>query len=151
MMDFLVSHADIPRGALLWTFGSPRLVSDDGWTAADGAFDADHGALVLHPRDNRLVLRSPADQLIRPARIARLLLRLEGSAGIADVGVRARLAGDTAWREVAHGTGNVVAFDWPQAWRSPPTLVEQIEVALTLAPGANGARLTRVLLYPGAP
>ncbi len=33
MRDFLVSHANLPPGAKLWTFGSSRYKDSDGWTA----------------------------------------------------------------------------------------------------------------------
>jgi hypothetical protein len=148
MMDFLVSHADVPRGALLWTFGSPRLADADGWTASIGTIEARPGALVLHPEKRQLVMRSPADQLIRPQTLARVILRLEGAPSGAAVTIRARAEGDSQWTRVAHGGVGSVAFDWPRSWQAAPRLVEQIEIAFAFDAEADGARLTRVLLYP---
>ena len=151
MMDFLVSHADVPRGALLWTFGSPRLADADGWTASHGTLEVRRGALALHPEARSIVLRSPADQLIRPRTLARVILRLEGAPSGVAVTIRARAEGDAQWTQVGHGAGDSVAFDWPRSWRAASRLVEQIEIALTFDAEADEARLTRIMLYPATP
>src|SRR5262249_48036415 len=36
MRDFLVTHADLPRGARLWTFGAIGYADDDGWRLEKG-------------------------------------------------------------------------------------------------------------------
>ena len=36
MRDFMVSHANVPRGARLWTFGTPRRADLDGFRAERG-------------------------------------------------------------------------------------------------------------------
>lgn len=150
MMDFLVSHAGLPQGALLWTFGSPRLVDDDGWTAMHGTVQADHGALVMHPSGDRLTLRSPPDQVIRPSRIGRLMLRLEGAAKINYAVVYAKGSGEDRPRIIARARDDTITLDWPADWLRNDTVIEQLELELAFAPGADGSRLTRVLLYPAA-
>jgi hypothetical protein len=150
MMDFLASHADVPRGARLWTFGSPRLSDTDGWTATHGTIDADHGALVLHPADGRIVLRSPADQLIRPRTLSRVLLAIDGAPTLRSVAIRARAAGESSWTIVARSGTSRLNLDWPPAWRRGSTIIEGIEIDITFADPASTHRLARVLLYPRA-
>jgi hypothetical protein len=151
MMDFLVSHADVPRGALLWTFGSPRLAEADGWTASSGTIEARPGALALHAEKRKLVLRSPADLLIRPRTLARAILKFDRPTTPVDFTIRARREGDREWTIVAKGHGPSTPFDWPATWLRTPRIVEQLEIAMTFADDAEPAMLTRVLLYPGQP
>ena len=150
MMDFLASHADVPRGARLWTFGSPRLSDTDGWTATHGTIDAGHGALVLHPANGRIVLRSPADQLIRPRTLSRVLLAIDGAPTLRSVAIRARAAGESSWTIVARSGTSRLNLDWPPAWRRGSTIIEGIEIDITFADPASTHRLARVLLYPRA-
>ena len=51
MRDFLVSHADLPHGARLWTYGTARRADTDGWTAEQGELTAGAGfaSFLLHP------------------------------------------------------------------------------------------------------
>jgi hypothetical protein len=148
MMDFLASHADVPRGARLWTFGSPRLADTDGWTATLGTVEASHGGLVLHPANGRIVLRSPGDQLIRPREIARALLAFDDPATIRRIAIRARGAGDAAWTTISRGATTRLALDWPASWHRNATIVEAIEIDITFGDAASAHRLARVLLYP---
>jgi hypothetical protein len=133
----------------LWTFGSPRLADDDGWTATHGSIAADHGSLVMHPSGDRLTLRSPPDQVIRPAAVSQLAMRFEGVAQVHHAVVYAKASGEDRWRVIARAHGSAITFDWPAEWLRKDTIIEQLELELAFAPGADGARLTRVLLYPG--
>jgi Bacterial Ig domain len=148
MMDFMTSHAGLPQGALLWTFGSPTHVDDDGWTATHGAIDAAPGGLVMHLQYDRLTLRSPPDQVIRPRSIAHGLVRLDGPAKLQYVAVYAKADGDDRWRPVARAHDTAFTFDWPADWLRDGRIVERIELELGFEPGADGSRLARVLLYP---
>ena len=76
MKDFLVSHADLPRGARLWTFGSARHASDDGWTLAKGALVSGQGFLTLRFDDAEAQLVSPPDQVLRSESLQTLYLGL---------------------------------------------------------------------------
>jgi hypothetical protein len=68
MRDYLVSHADLPRSARLWTFGTPKHVDSDGWTADRGSLAAHAGFAMLQSDRGLINLLSPPDQVIRPAR-----------------------------------------------------------------------------------
>jgi hypothetical protein len=152
MMDFMVSHAGLPQGAMLWTFGSPRHADDDGWVATHGIVTADRGGLVLaiHNNADRLTLRSPPDLVIRPMSIGRLLLRFTGAAKLHHAVIYARASGDDRWRVIGRARGPEVTLEWPADWLRNDTIIERLEFELEFAPDADGSRLTRVLLYPAA-
>jgi hypothetical protein len=152
MMDFMVSHAELPQGSMLWTFGSPRLSDDDGWVARHGTVVADHGGLTLtiHNNADRLTLRSPSDLVIRPSAIGRLHLRFEGAAKVHHAVIYAKASNEDRWRVIGRARSNDVAFEWPADWRRNNTIIEQLEFELEFAPDADGSRLTRILLYPSA-
>jgi hypothetical protein len=151
MMDFLVSHAGLPHGALLWTFGSPRLSSADEWIATHGLVTAEAGALAMHPSGDRLTLRSPPDLVIRPASLDRLALRFDGSAQVHHAVIYAKADGDDRWQVIARAQGPDIALEWPATWRARDAIVERLELELAFAPGADGSHLTDVLLYPSSP
>ncbi len=154
MMDFLVSHADLPRGARLWTFGSARLATDDGWTALTGVIAATPGGLSLTPTGGALVLRSPDDQVIRASRLGTLLLRFDGDTRLRRVALRARLAGSTQWLDAGEGQGEragpltSLELAWPTAAMAEGAIVEALEISMEFESAAPPGRMTRVLLYP---
>lgn len=148
MRDFLVSHADVPRGARLWTFGSPRRADADGWSALRGELVAGTGFATLRPDGESVTLVSPPDQVIRPERIDRLVLRFSGSARPARVVVLAQTDAIGEWVAVANGPADDVELGWPVEWRDGRTIVERIKLDLTFPPGTRTATLSRVLLYP---
>jgi len=59
MRDFAVSHAFVPLGARLWTFGSPRLADADGWSAATGVLASGPGHLDLTAANGEVIIVSP--------------------------------------------------------------------------------------------
>ena len=149
MRDFMVSHANLPRGARLWTFGTPRRADLDGFRAERGAISAGEGYATLRLDDGTATLASPPDQVIRPQAIDRLVLRFDGAAP-ANVQVFARRDAVADWTPIGNGAGDDVALRWPADWRDGRTVVEQLRLTLAFPPGAREAKLTRVLLYPVA-
>jgi hypothetical protein len=160
MRDFLVDHADLPRGARLWTFGSSRHADDDGWSLAQGKANAGRGVLDL-AFDTTADLASPADQVLRAADLDTLVIGLADSAPLVRVQVFAR-TGDTApWTPVAapvaaaalqrDAAGMRVPLVWPAAWRTTGAVAEQLRIVLTFRAGTTAARVQRIALYPRAP
>ena len=94
-----------------------------------------------------LTLRTPRDQVIRPARIGHLQVRFDGSARALYVGVSARTDKDERWHQVAQGSGRSVKLEWPREWLRSDAIVEELEIEFVFAPGAKGSHLTRMLLY----
>jgi hypothetical protein len=150
MRDYLVSHADVPVGARLWTFGTPVHVDADGWTAERGKLMAGAGFATLTPDRGDVTLLSPADQVIRPSRIASLFVRFEGAAKPAKISVEARDGPASPWRAVGTTTTDALAFAWPAAWRHDATIVTQLRLSLHFVRDRDAATLSRVLLYPAA-
>jgi hypothetical protein len=152
MRDFLVSHADLPSGAQLWTFGSTRHADDDGWTAQRGTLVAGRGHLTLTAVDGVVTIDSPHDLVIRPLATDLLALHVGDERTLERVTVQARVDGDPAWQEIGSAAKSArVPLRWPAAWRKSSVIATDIRIALTLAPAASGIRLDRVLLYPAAP
>ena len=121
MRDFAVSHANVPAGSRLWTFGTPRHASDDGWTVDGGKVLAHRGSLALSETGERVVLTSPRDQWIR--REAHRVLRMdvrEGRESIRRITVFIRAAQDGDWIAVGQGgpgdqAGAVdIGLQWPR-------------------------------------
>ena len=149
MRDFLVSHADVPRGARLWTFGTPRHVDADGWSAARGTLIPDAGFATLRPDGEAVTLISPLDQVIRPGKIDRLVLRFANDSRPSRVKVYAQADAVSAWIEIADApavTGTELR--WPAEWRDGAAIVERVKIELSFPAGTRAATLSRVLLYP---
>jgi hypothetical protein len=147
MRDFLVSHADLPFGAKLWTFGTARLASDDGWTTSRGTLTAGKSHLAVAPDKGVVELVSPPDQVIRPRRLDLAVVRAWSGPKPVSIAVRARTAPDAPWVEVGRSSGSErVTLTWPKAWTDE--IVTQVKLELAYAPGVDTARVDRVLLYP---
>jgi hypothetical protein len=152
MRDFLVSHADLPRGAQLWTFGSAGHADDDGWTALRGTLVAGRGHLTLTAADGVVTIASPHDLVVRPFATDLLALQVGDVRALERVTVQARVDGDSGWQEIGSAAKSTrVPLRWPAAWRKPSVIATDIRIVLTLAPAASDIRLDRVLLYPAAP
>ena len=150
MMDFMVNHADVPTGSLLWTFGANGYADDDGWTAVHGKVIATPAGLTFEAPGNRVTLRSSTDLVIRPARIATLFLRFDGPDNVQVGVISARAQGDDRWHVIARGAGTEYRLDWPAEWMRGETIVQEVELELAFAPGSPPPRMTRLLLYPSA-
>jgi hypothetical protein len=148
MRDFLMSHADLPRGARAWTFGTPRRIDADGWSAERGELKPGAGFVALHPERGAITLVSPADQVIRPERIDRLVLRFAGKGLPSRINVYARTDAVGEWTPIATAASTALDLDWPAAWREREVIVERLKLELAFAPDVPGATLSRVLLYP---
>ena len=160
MRDFLVEHADLPRGARLWTFGSPRHADADGWTVEGGTLVAGAGHVDL-AFDGSVTLASPPGQVLRAASIETLFVGVNDDARPTAIRVEARRDGDAAWTAIApaaagsatrrEAPGYAVPLAWPAGWRSERAIAGEIRVTLDFAPGTRHARVRRVMLYPRAP
>lgn len=148
MLDFLVSHADLPLGARLWTFGAADYANSDGWVAERGLLAAKNGFVSLTPERGVVSLVSPADQVVRPGRIERLVLRFASNASPSEVHVLAQSTRDGPWQRVASGKGSEIVLAWPKAWVDKGTIVERMKIELVFPSESDPVDLSRVLLYP---
>ena len=155
MRDFTLSHAYVPRGTRLWTFGSPSLASDDGWSvAAGGAVRAGHGVLELQPSAAEMTLLSPGNLVLRQGEVGLLVLGSNRLQDIAHVRLELRDAGGnwlsagaaerTALKE--DPAGLILPIVWPKALAA----TEQVRVVVGLAqdrPGGEPVSLRHIALY----
>src|ERR1700730_6720621 len=91
MRDFAVAHAYVPLGTRLWTFGTPRAVSNDGWGAETGsAVLAGNGYIDVRPTASTAKLLSPENLVVRSRETDLLVVGLESSEVLASLSVEAR-------------------------------------------------------------
>ncbi len=153
--DFLLSHAGVPLDARLWTFGTPRLVSSDGWTAELGNFVTGDGFLTLRTANRRVTLTSPRELQLAPRAVDRVILGLADPAALSSVRIYGRVAAGAQWQEIAvaanaaklttTAAGTVVPLAWPRGGGE----IDQIKLALEFAADAPQT-LVRLALWPTA-
>jgi hypothetical protein len=120
MRDFARSHAGVPRGSRVWTFGTARLASDDGWGATGADTRAQPGRLVLLPHASRVVLTSPRAQMLRPSAHRRLRIEAEVWPRLRSVTAAVRVEGRDEWVHVSghawrvHGKALEARLTWPR-------------------------------------
>ena len=158
MRDFMVTHANLPRGARLWTFGAPGYIDDDGWRLEQGKVYARGGYLDLEFDNATATLLSPPDQVIRPGSIGSLVVGLRDPAQLAAIQIFSRTDSGSPWTSVGAPiasdrlrrtpAGVQVPIVWPRSWRRKATIVTEIEIVLAFASDTTGARIDRIALYP---
>jgi len=159
MLDFMVSHANVPLGARLWTFGAPGYLDDDGWRLEQGKVYARGGHIDLEFDTGTATLLSPPDQVIRAATADSLILGLQDASPLAAVQLFARVEPGAPWislgKPVAaarfgHSAAGVrIPLTWPQAWRRNRAIVAELKIVMAFDAGVTTARLDRIALYPG--
>jgi hypothetical protein len=160
MRDFMVTHANLPRGARLWTFGAPGYADDDGWRLEQGTVFARGSYLDLEFEAATATLLSPPDQVIRTAVIDSIVLGLHDPAPLAAIQIFGRVDDHSPWVAIGApipqsefqrvGGGVRVPLIWPRALRARNTIVAELKIVLAFNPGGKSARLDRIALYPGA-
>ena len=158
MRDFLVTHANLPLGARLWSFGAPGYLDDDGWHLEQGKVYARGGYLDLEFNAATATLLSPADQVIRAATIDSLILGLHDPSKLAAVQVFARMEPGAPWtalgepveseRFAQSPAGVQIPLAWPPAWRRNRTIAAELKIVMAFDEDVAAARLDRVALYP---
>jgi hypothetical protein len=158
MRDFMVTHANLPRGARLWTFGAPGYLDDDGWRLEQGTVYARGSYLELEFAGGTATLLSPPDQVIRTAAIDTLVLALREQTAVAAMQIFARLDDKSSWVPVgapipsvkfgSTAVGLLVPLDWPAALRAKGAIVTELKIVLAFDAGVANARVERIALYP---
>ncbi|MEO8754160.1 MAG: hypothetical protein ABI624_15935 [Casimicrobiaceae bacterium] len=158
MRDFLVSHAALPLGSRLWSFGSAQHADDDGWSSADAKVAAMPGYVQIAATAPIVTLVSPPDQVIRRRNARELVLGIAASAP-ATVEVFAELAPESGWQSLGKGSapyrtsaaGLHIPLRWPAQWRND-AIVERIRIVWTAAAvaGSGPVRVDRIALAGSA-
>ncbi len=150
--DFLLSHANVPLGARLWTFGTPRHADGDGWTTSEGAMTLKPGMLALTPTAGAVALVSPPELAFAPQAFASIVVGLEDPTALHGLALAARAGPDQAWREIrVAGSAR---------WRTTPAGIaipieaagmrgafDQLRLEMQFSPGVT-ARLAHIALLP---
>jgi hypothetical protein len=158
MRDFMVSHANVPRGARLWTFGAPGYLDDDGWRLESGAVTAHGGFVDLAFDSGTATLLSPPDQVIRTSTIGSLVVGLRNPTLLDAIQVFGRIDGNLAWvpigapiaaaKFLTTSAGTQVPLAWPHAWSARNAIVTELKIVLAFGSGVTSTRLDRIALYP---
>lgn len=138
MKDFAISHAGVPRGSRLWTFGSPKFASDDGWRVIGGTLRSQPGSVRIALTGGVASLESPPDQLIRPHAHARLLIGSPNAPKSTQVKVHARLDGEREWLVLTDrtldsppgSTSVTLDLEWPARTKREGSLATQLRIEL---------------------
>jgi hypothetical protein len=157
LVDFLVDHADLPRGARVWTFGTSRHADDDGWSLDQGRLVAGRGFADLTV-DTAAALMSPGDQVLRAGEVDTLVLGIAEPAGLDRVQVFARTGDGAQWTAISasaaatelrrSAAGIEVPLAWPPEWRAEGAIADRVRIALTAATARSKVRVHRIALYP---
>lgn len=151
MRDHLVSHAGLPLGSRLWTFGSAQHADDDGWTAPDRLVRAQPARLLVTPVAERVSLLSPADQVIHRRNATSLVLGVDPGA-VRRIELWGEAAPGSGWVRMADGdasswnlrpAGIEVSIRWPNQWREE-TILERLRVDVTLSRPAGVLSVDRL-------
>ena len=153
MRDFAVSHAYVPSGTRLWTFGSSRHVDADGWTASPGA-SASPGSSYLEVKtaDAGAALFSPSPLALSHGEADLLVLGVDPDA-LVSIEVDAR-APDGSWIALSAARASrdlattPAGISVPLAW--PPTLAGTDQLRMTLTPrqASSRIRIRHIALLP---
>jgi hypothetical protein len=152
MKDFALSHAFVPLGARLWTFGSATYADADGWSAVDGAtLQSDKGFVdIVATTDTARLLSPPALALSRSD--SDLIVLGVASDRLRTVAVEGRSAlGD--WVTLAPPTPVTTLVATPAGLSVPltfPATVDQIRITLRASGGDTTLRLRHLALLPPA-
>ncbi|MDR2711383.1 MAG: hypothetical protein LBB65_08720 [Burkholderiales bacterium] len=162
MRDFMISHAFFPESLRLWTFGSAHYASDDGWTTAAGKLQAQNGALVIVADRQHITLLSPADQVLRAARLKtlRLIVPEKAGASVARLNVAVQEKPEADWQTIstvseikaepfADGLVNLdVPLQWPEAWIEKKLIAERLQLNIELQTPAQTLTIYRIAIDP---
>ncbi|MEP7180971.1 MAG: hypothetical protein ABI886_02145 [Betaproteobacteria bacterium] len=156
MRDFAISHAYVPQGARLWTFGTPRVASNDGWGAEAGtALAPGNGYVDVRAVGATATLLSPANLAVGRGESDLIVVGIDATAAVAGVRVEGR-AGSGAWvalgpERAARGLERTSAgLLVPLAWPAGLPIVDQFRITLVRTDGTAPLRIRHLALYPPA-
>lgn len=155
--DFLLSHANFPRGGRLWTFGAANHADSDGWVAEKGLIRPENGVIRLVPdeKTREVVLLSPGE----------LALKLNGKDVAAIAGVDKAQLAEVEIQGLDGKTGRWISLhktEDPGAAATTPGGIalplradkalafERLRVRFVLQTSATSLRLGHIAIHPGS-
>lgn len=151
--DFMVSHADIPRSALFWTFGEKTYASDDGWEAGKGSARAYKGRFRIKPQQGVVSILSPKKYSFPVGRHDLLVIGIKRAA-IKSVAVKAYIGKDE-WQispktAVANLTHDRAGLHIPLTWNNAPAEIDRVEITMEAEEDETELAIRDLLFYPKA-
>jgi hypothetical protein len=156
MRDHMVSHAGLPLGSRLWTFGTPRHADGDGWTATGGAIRLGNGFLEVRPAGGLAVLLSPADQVIRPGVVRTIAVVYRAPRAITSIGIEAMVQGGaihpatSALRSRTLPDGTHIAtlpIRWPASVARGSRIFDRMSLTIRFDETMQTAQIERIALF----
>lgn len=154
--EFLTSHANLPRGTRLWTFGAANAPDNDGWASIGGEIRFERG--FLHVRasagKHRLALLSPDDLALPAGQSVVLELSGENLTQIEKIQLFARADRGGEWFDLAAAktfTPSAGAAEREKRVRiafslTPEGEIGQLQLAFQLPDGATEFALDHILI-----
>ena len=152
--DFLLARADLPLGSKLWTFGTPRHVDGDGWTAESGSIALRPGTMRLTTdAEGRIAVVSPRGLALAPENVRRIVVGLPGDASIRSIAAYARASPTATWQLLTAERGQTIATTaagrWLTAHATTASPIDQLKIDIIFDHTANDAPLTRIAVLTG--
>ena len=151
--DFLLARADLPLGARLWTFGTPRHADDDGWTTEAGSIALAPGTLHLTTdAEGRIAIVSPQGLALAPRHLGHIVAGLPAAAAIRSIGIFARSASNPAWQLLTVARGQAIGATAAGRRVTPhatfAATVDQLKIEIAFERPAGDIPLTRIAVLP---
>ena len=154
MLDFALSHADLPLGSRLWTFGTAGHADADGWTPSpDTTLQSGKGHIEVASTGKVAELRSPESLVLRRDEHDLLIIGLAETSKVDTIEVEARGTGGS-WQTLAKESavpalrslpaGVILPLAWPRRLEE----ANQVRIRLRWAGVAQATRIERIALYP---
>ena len=143
---FMRTHADLPRGARLWTFGTHQSPDSDGWTVDRDAPYLKDGGLSLRPAtaNASLTLESPRELYLSAGNFD-LGLQLKSAGSLNIDAIEGRLDSSDMWFPLAWQPSNAVAGNYRVQANAHSKRIDQIRVHMR---PSGSARLESIELRP---
>lgn len=152
--DFMISHANFPRGGLLWTFGTPVHADGDGWSVSKGSARLGKGSLTLTAENDsqEIALLSPRELGIDLTRLGTLQLVGRGTENITGIEIRGRDERSGKWTILramdAIATGQQEPGNLMLEFSEPLKLhIDQLELRMQFPP-AILLKIDQIALWP---
>lgn len=153
--DFMISHANFPRGGRLWTFGASSHEDRDGWTAETGEMRPGHGVLALAPNraGREVTILSPVELGVVPSGFEHLFIRGRGTEHITEIEIRGLDRKTGRWlvlqarQAIAGEQGSAEEIRIPLD-RENDSEIERLRITMKLDSAAAGFDLRRIGLWP---
>lgn len=153
--EFMLSHANFPRGGKLWSFGAANHADGDGWIPEKGQIRLENGAILLIPDNNgEVVLVSPREIGLTLRGKEAVMISGIDKTQLAEAEIQGTDSKSGRWSPLyksadvhsVSATPGGMAFPLQS---SSTREFEQLRIRLRLLPTATNVRLGHIAVHPG--